>query len=200
MTITSLTQWLIDAQHLGALGLVLLLMLESLPVIGLFIPGVFVMVALGSASGAGYIPFWDCVFFSSTGALLGDSAGYWLGLFGGANRLWGASLSRTSKSRRQAQELIKKRGRLAVFLGRFVWFFHPAVPVIAGISGIRPGWFYAADIPAVLLWVLVYAGLGHLATGALLQETLLFFGLLGVLLGVFLLLLLSRYYRYRHRP
>ena len=181
----------------GALGIVLLLALESMPVIGLFLPGVFIMVGLGSLSGTRYLTFSECVLYASLGALIGDSIGYWLGHFGVKHRLLHPATRKTVQSRAQAQRLVDRYGRLAVFLGRFVWFFHPAVPFIAGMSGIRPGWFYLADIPAVVLWVLVYAGIGHWATGMARERTLEFFIGIGIFLALGAILLLIRYLRHR---
>ncbi len=177
----------------GALGIVVLMALESTPVIGLFLPGVFIMVGLGSLSGTSYLTFGECVLYASTGALIGDSIGYWLGHFGVEHRLLHPDTRKTRRSRAQARHLVEKYGRLAVFLGRFVWFFHPAVPLMAGMSGIRPGWFYLADLPAVVLWVLIYGGIGHWATGMAREKTLEFFIGLGILIAIVLAALAVRY-------
>ncbi len=181
----------------GALGIVLLLILESMPVIGLFLPGVFIMVGLGSLSGTRYLTFSECVLYASLGALIGDSIGYWLGYFGVRHRLLHPGTRKARHSRAQARRLVERYGRLAVFLGRFVWFFHPAVPLMAGMSGIRPGWFYLADIPAVVLWVLIYAGIGHWATGMARERTLEFFIGIGIVLALGAIMLAIRYFRRR---
>ncbi len=179
----------------GALGIVVLMTLESLPIVGLFLPGIVIMVGLGSLSGSGYFTFSECVLYAGTGALIGDSIGYWLGYVGVEHRLLHPHSRRGRRSRLQAEHLVKRYGRLAVFLGRFVWVFHPAVPFIAGASGIRPGWFYLADVPAVLLWVLLYGGIGHWATGMARERTLEFAIGLGSLLLLAGLLALLRHRR-----
>ncbi|WP_456447330.1 DedA family protein [Thiolapillus sp.] len=184
----------------GALGIVALLMLESLPVVGLFMPGVFLMVGLGSLSGTSYLSFPDCVLYSVIGALLGDSIGYWLGYLGIERSFLHPNSKRSQSSHAMAEQLLKRHGRLAVFLGRFVWFFHPAVPFLAGATGIRPGWFYLADLPAVILWVILYAGIGHWATGMARDRTLEFMVGVGICLVLAGLLLLLRYYRSRYKP
>ena len=181
----------------GALGIVLVMMLESMPIVGLFLPGVFIMVGLGSLSGTSYLSFADCVLYATIGALIGDSIGYWLGHLGVEHRFLHPGTRRTRSSRAMAEKLLKRYGRLAVFLGRFVWFFHPAVPLIAGITGIRPGWFYLADIPAVILWVLLYGGIGHWATGMARERTLEFMIGVGVLLVLAGVVVLVRYFRAR---
>ncbi len=182
----------------GAAGIVALMALESAPVIGLFLPGVFLMVGLGSLSGASAIGFGDCVALAWLGALLGDSLGYWLGRAGLAERLWGAGSGHIRRGRARARRLLARHGAWAVFLGRFVWFFHPAVPTVAGLSGIAPGRFYLADLPATLLWVLLYGGIGHWLGGAAQRRTLEFLTGLGILIGVGLLFLLLRYLAHSH--
>ena len=157
------------------------------------------MVGLGSLTGTRYLTFSECVLYASLGALIGDSIGYWLGHFGVKHRFLHPGTRKTLQSRAQAQKLVDRYGRLAVFLGRFVWFFHPAVPLIAGMSGIRPGWFYLADVPAVVLWVLIYAGIGHWATGMARERTLEFFIGIGIFLALGAILLLIHYLRHR-RP
>ncbi len=181
----------------GAAGLVLLLMLESAPVIGLFIPGTFLMVGLGSLSGSGYFSFADCVIFSSIGALLGDSLGYWLGYLGGEHLLARFASRRSRESRQKAADFLDRHGRWAVFLGRFIWFFHPTVPLLAGVTGVRPLRFYLGDVPAVVLWVSIYAGIGHWAGGVARERTLEFFAALGVVAGIALLAWGLRYLRRR---
>ncbi len=179
----------------GGFGIVLLLMLESLPVIGLFMPGVVLMVALGTLSGTLHLSFADCVLYSIIGALLGDSIGYWLGYLGIGHRFLQLHSKRSRNSHAMAEQLLKRYGRLVVFVGRFVWFFHPAVPFIAGVGRIRPGWFYLADIPAVIIWVIVYAGIGHWASGMARERGMEFMLILGVLFVLFGLMLLLRYIR-----
>ena len=194
--------YLVDSFALGywgAFGIVMLMVLESLPVIGLFLPGVFIMVGLGSLSGTSYLSFAECLVYAVTGALLGDSVGYWLGYLGAGRRFLYPAGRRHHSSRVRAERLVRNYGRLAVFLGRFVWVFHPAVPLIAGATGIRPGWFYLADVPAVILWVLLYAGIGHWATGMARERTLEFMVGIGVLLVLAGAGLLLRYFRNRHR-
>ncbi|BAO44684.1 DedA family protein [Thiolapillus brandeum] len=182
----------------GALGIVALLTLESLPIIGLFMPGVFLMVGLGSLSGTSYLSFADCVLYSVIGAVLGDSIGYWLGYLGIERSFLHPHGKRSQSGHAMAEQLLKRHGRLAVFLGRFVWFFHPAVPFLAGVTGIRPGWFYLADLPAVILWVIVYAGIGHWATGMARDRTLEFMVGMGVVLILVGAWFLLRYFKNKH--
>lgn len=166
-----LSQW-------APVGIVVLMVLESMPFSGLFLPGILIMVGLGSFSSTSYLGFPECVLFASLGALVGDSLGYWMAYLGLNQRL----MVSNSDTQKRILDLIRRYGALAVFGGRFLWFVHPLVPVVAGLSRIKPFWFYLADIPAVILWVLLYAGLGHWATGMARERTFEFITVVSVVL------------------
>lgn len=183
-----LSQW-------ASLGIIILMTLESIPFTGLLLPGIFIMVALGSISNTSYLSFQDCVLYASSGALLGDSVGYWLAYLGVTKRFNQPSqLLRQSKFRK-ILGLIHRYGAFAVFGGRFLWFVHPLVPVVSGLSRIKPYFFYLADIPAVICWTLLYAGLGHWATGLARQRTFEFFTTLSILVFLVAFIALLRYLR-----
>ncbi|WP_457665937.1 DedA family protein [Thiolapillus sp.] len=172
----------------AASGVIVLFFLESAPITGPFLPGIFLTVALGSLSGTSYMSFADCVIYASIGALLGDSAGYWVGYLE-RTASFANKTTRSHKEKHQhIQQLLRRYGSFAVFFGRFIWFAHPLVPVAAGISRVKPSSYYLADIPAVLIWVSIYAGLGHWATGAARKSTVEFIAAVSVLIFAGLLL------------
>lgn len=53
--------------------------LESIAIIGLFIPGSVVMSAIGTLVGAGIIPVYETLLCASLGAIIGDTLSYMLG-------------------------------------------------------------------------------------------------------------------------
>ena len=60
----------------------LLVCLESSPVIGLLIPGLILLPALGSLSAHGLFDFWELFVCALLGIVIADSIGYWLGRLG----------------------------------------------------------------------------------------------------------------------
>jgi membrane protein DedA with SNARE-associated domain len=144
-------------------AIVLIMALESTPLIGFFLPGSATLIALGSLSGAGLGGFLDLLACAAAGSLLGDSIGYWSGRAGRA--AWRAR-SGNSDSERRAEALIRRHGRLGVFVGRFVWLAHVAVPPAAGIAGISPRDFYLLNIPAATMWCALHLAVGHWLTTA----------------------------------
>ncbi|RMG54106.1 MAG: DedA family protein [Gammaproteobacteria bacterium] len=177
----------------GAGGIVLLFALESAPMTGLFLPGILLMTGLGSLSATGQLSFGDALLYAALGCLMGDSLGYWIGRAGLHVMLGDSPRFRVHRAR--ARRLVERHGAVAVFLGRFVWFFHPAVPPLAGAAGVRPWQFYLADVPAVLLWVTLYGALGHWATGVALERTIEFLSV--VVTVLFLLLAWNLWRRWR---
>jgi membrane protein DedA with SNARE-associated domain len=62
-------------EHNAAVAIVVTLLAaasESLVVVGAFIPGTALILALGAAAGLGYIPLWPLVIAAIIGAIVGD--------------------------------------------------------------------------------------------------------------------------------
>jgi len=66
----------------GYLGVVILMLLESAPLTGLLLPGIFITISLGGLTASGILRWEDAWLFASLGAVLGDSLGYWSGRLG----------------------------------------------------------------------------------------------------------------------
>ena len=194
-------QFLTEYRNFAIPLLVLFMAAESAPVVGLFIPGVVIMTALGTMTGSGIWPFWMVYASAVTGALLGDQLGYWLGRFGASE--WRGDFLRRRRKQvvESARKLVKEHGPLAIFLGRMAWVIHPAIPAAAGFLGVKPGTFLLVDIPAVCLWVLLYLGLGHLVTGVWMRQTFALIEIASVLVIALVIFLLVRQVSgaYRHR-
>jgi len=163
---------------------------ESAPVVGLFIPGVLILTALGAMTGSGVWPFWMIYAGAVAGALLGDQLGYWLGRFGASEGTGGFLRHRRKRIVETARRLVKEHGVLAIFLGRMAWVIHPAIPPAAGFLGLKSRTFLLVDIPTVCLWVLLYLGLGHVATGVLIHRTFALLEIGSVLLIALVIVLL----------
>ena len=160
-----LTNWSLHPAWTCA-AITLLMAVESVPVIGFFLPGGTTLIAIGALSGAGISHFFDALLCAITGSLIGDSLGYWLGHAGrkALNTRWKINPQRTQR----AQEIIQRHGLTGIFLGRLLWVVHVAVPTAAGMAGIRARNFYLFDASAAALWCAMHLALGHWATRAIL--------------------------------
>ncbi|MFF3866054.1 DedA family protein [Micromonospora sp. NPDC001898] len=181
------------------LALVFLLpALEASTFLGLFVPGEVAVLVGGVLAHSGRLPLWAVAAAAVVGATLGDQTGYLIG-----RRYGRRLLSRTprrlvrSGELRRALDLVRRRGAVAVVLGRWVAALRALVPGIAGLSGMPRVTFTLANVSGGVLWAVTVAVLGYLAGASyrLLERRL---GLGGeVLLALLVVLVAARLWRHR---
>jgi len=174
-------------QYTGTI-LVVLMMMESAPVIGFFLPGTLILPLLGAMAASSTNSFGYLFICAVAGAFMGDMLGFWVGRLGAHKwqpKLFNNHLRRTSK---HAHQLLERHGLLALFLGRFVWLIHPAIPGAAGLLGIKTTQFIPVDLLAIFFWVLLYMGAGHILTGLWLKQNIELIEALALVITVLLIL------------
>ena len=130
----------------------LLAFLEACIGIGLFISGALLLIvcsALFSAGAAGLETIMPLAF---AGALLGDHVGFYVGNFLGPRFHHSSFADKYTSQVERADQLIRRFGGLAVFIGRFVPAIRSIVPAILGISGFSRRRFSFLDVGACLAW------------------------------------------------
>jgi membrane-associated protein len=127
-------------------------LLEAIPVVGSFVPGTTVIVAISALVGSGRLDLASILICATAGAVLGDGAAYWFGhrMKGRLRGLW--PLSTSPHLVAQSEEFFRRHGTLAVFFARFVAPIRAFVPMTAGAIGMPARRFFAVNIPAVALW------------------------------------------------
>jgi undecaprenyl-diphosphatase len=135
--------------------------LESLALVGIFVPGSVLIVFAGFMATHGKGDFATLVAVSSCGAILGDLLSYWAGA-----RL-GETLRQHPLFRKRQALMVRahiffiEHGGKSVFIGRFVGFLRPFIPFVAGSAHMRPLPFAVWAVTSGLLWGLAYPGLGY---------------------------------------
>lgn len=182
-------------QQLGLFGywIVLLSSLgESLPFVGLLVPGTVVVLISGFFSSQGYLDLGDLIWFSAIGASLGDWISYRLGKkgikwFKQENRILKQSLLEKGKV------FFQKHGTKSIFFGRFLGPLRSTIPFVAGLSGMSPKLFFFWNIVSAFVWSATYVTLGYFF-GELYHSVEVWSTRIGlVLAGLFLLVILIRY-------
>ncbi|WP_091344710.1 DedA family protein [Micromonospora rhizosphaerae] len=181
------------------LALVFLLpALEASTFLGLLVPGEVAVLVGGVLAHEGRLPLWAVVVAAVTGAALGDQIGYLVGRRYG-RRLLARTPRRFVRSGElwRALDLIRRRGAMAVVLGRWAAALRALVPGLAGMSAIPQRTFTLANVTGGALWAVTVAVLGYLAGASyrLLERRL---GLGGeVVLALVVVLVLVRVWRGR---
>ncbi|HEY6934240.1 MAG TPA: VTT domain-containing protein, partial [Marmoricola sp.] len=63
----------------------------------------------------------------------------------------------------RSMDFLRRRGGIAVFLGRFTAFFRAMMPALAGASRMRYGTFLMWNAAGGIIWGTGYVMLGHIA-------------------------------------
>jgi membrane protein DedA with SNARE-associated domain len=152
---------------LAYLTLFLAALLEAVPVVGSVIPGSTIILALSALVPSGDLTLQWVLLAAIVGALIGDGSAFFLGYRSQHEILSTWPLSRYPAVIAQSEAFFRRWGTWAVFFARFVPPIRAFVPVTAGALGMAPMHFFAANIPAVLLWAPAHVLPGVVAISAL---------------------------------
>jgi len=163
----------------------LIALIESLPLVGLFVPGSTLIVGAAILVPAGALSLLPLLVSAVAGSVTGDTASFWLGRrYGKKLFLWGP-LGRRPELVAQGERFFRRHGGKGIIFGRFTPPLRGIVPALGGTSGI--GWprFLAAAAVAALVWAPA-----HILPGALIGASLQLAGAVTARLGTLLLVLM----------
>jgi membrane-associated protein len=195
----SLSDYLLST--LGLYGLPVLFGALLIGAVGVPLPGSLMLIAAGSFVEQGEMNQWPVLILASVGAIAGDNIGYALGRWG-SRRLarWISRWTGGDKRLQQAEDSLKRRGGIGIFLSR--WLLTPLGPLINISNGMANyPWrrFLLFDVAGEVLWVLLYVMLGRLFSDRVqaMSEVLgdLTWMILGLIVAVPLGWKLFRYFR-----
>ena len=142
---------------------------------GLPLPGETITLVGGFLAGSGDLQYVGVLSCAVSGAIIGDSCGYWLGRWGGWNFLsrFGKLLRISEEKLEATRDRFANNAGKAVFFGRFVALLRIFAGPLAGIVGM-PYWkFFIFNASGALVWGSVIVTLAF-TTGELVSlETLM---------------------------
>lgn len=148
----------------------LLVFAEDAVFIGFVVPGETAAVLAGVGAGLDHVPLPLSIVVVVLAAIVGDSVGYEVGRhFFGPRVLTMPLLARHRDRIERAQAFLRRRGGMAVFLGRFTAFFRAMMPALAGASHMPYPRFLAWNALGGVIWGTVFVVVGYLA-GASYQQ------------------------------
>lgn len=140
---------------------------ESLAVVGVVLPGAFLMFGFGTLVGTGVLPFFETTLFAIAGAILGDWVSYWLG-YSMHNRIrrW-PPFKQHPEMIDNGHRFFEKYGSASIFIGRFIGPLRPIIPMVAGTMEMPPRKFLTFNVISALIW-----GPAYLLPGIVLGKSL----------------------------
>lgn len=154
--INALISWITQHPHWAYATVFFAALTESLALVGLFVPGALIMFGLGAVVALGSLNLWATLAWAAAGAITGDAGSYWLGRHyrDALNHRW--PFNRFPKILARSTAFFHRYGSMSVFLARFVGPIRPVMPMVAGMLGMGPARFYAANILSALGWAPTY--------------------------------------------
>lgn len=165
-----ITDWILSLGGWFALAIVFLVpALEASVFLGFLFPGEIAVLLGGVLAFHGQVALPAVIAAAVTGAIVGDSIGYFVG------RRWGHQILRGVGRRvpflrhridehlESAQAYLRRRGGAAVFFGRFTAALRVMVPGLAGMAELPYGQFAFYNAAGGLLWGTGFVLLGYFA-------------------------------------
>ncbi|MDX6345576.1 MAG: rane-associated protein [Streptomyces sp.] len=133
---------------------------------GFVLPGETAVVLGGVLASQHHVSVYWLALCVVVAAIAGDSVGYEIGHRFGPRILTTRTLRRHQGRIADAQDLIRRRGPVAVFLGRFIAFFRAMMPALAGASHMRYRTFLLFNALGGIVWGVGFTLLGYFAGSA----------------------------------
>lgn len=162
-------------RHHDWAGLVLAVatFLESLLLIGAFIPATALMLLAGGLVAGGLLEPLPVIAGCTIGAVLGDGVSFAVGRRLGVRALRHPSLSAHRRHVARTRLLCSRHGATAVFMGRFLGPLRAFVPVVVGVLRMPQRTFQVANVVSGLVWVLAMLAPGYFAAKGMARLELL---------------------------
>jgi membrane protein DedA with SNARE-associated domain len=125
---------------------------EAIVLVGALVPGSPILIAIGAAAGIGHVSLSGVIIAAIGGAVVGDGVSYWVGHRYRDRLLVGWPFARRPGLLRQGTAFFSRWGMLGVATARFLPGLRAVVPVVAGMFGMRPTAFYAANVTSAIVW------------------------------------------------
>lgn len=141
----------------------LLVFAEDAIFVGFVVPGETAAVIAGVATAIHAVPLWVAIVAIVGAAIVGDTVGYEVGKHYLSRVLKTKPLLRHEAGVEKASDFLRRKGGIAVLLGRFTAFFRAMMPALAGSARMPYGRFLKWNAIGGIVWGTTFVGAGHVA-------------------------------------
>lgn len=167
MSFDSILDWLNSNPEWFLFGVLLTAFSESLAIIGLIMPGAFLMFALMVMAGNQDFSLQAVLIWSFVGAVTGDAVSFYFGRIFKHRipSLW--PFNRKPEWLHQGRSFFDQHGGKSIFIGRFVGPVRPIIPMIAGMLAMPSGRFLFVNVVSAVGWAICYVLPGYIIGAAM---------------------------------
>jgi membrane protein DedA with SNARE-associated domain len=146
--------------HYGYLAVALFMIAEGC---GIPLPAGVMLVTAAAVAARGTLSIWGVALASTLGGIIGGSAGYAIGVYGGLPlvRRYGQHVGIDKSKLERTRRFFARRGFSAAVFGRLIPFSRPLVPMVAGTMEMSIWRFTAANALGSLVCAAFYGLLGY---------------------------------------
>ena len=166
---------------------------ESVPMVGLIVPGSTLVVFAGFLVLKGKCSLALLILVTTGGAFLGDLFSFWIGFYYGSKLLKLRSFQKHYQLVKRSEHFFVEHGGKSIFFARFLGPIRGITPFIAGLSGMPKRPFYGYALISAILWGICYPGIGYLG-GHSWQQAQSLSVKFGLVIGVILLATIAHYW------
>lgn len=151
-----LYQWVATHQDHAWWIIFLIAFVESTVLLGILIPGLPLMLMLGSLIAAKVLDPWTVIFWCIIGAIVGDGLSFWIGKYFRRPILNMWPLNKHPGWVAQGESFFARWGGISILFGRFFGPLRATIPVLAGVLGMSQRRFTGWNIFSAILWAPAY--------------------------------------------
>lgn len=162
-----ITDFVVEHHAWAGLALGIATFLESLVVIGAFVPATALLFLAGGLIAAGVLDPVVVLLWSVGGATVGDAVSFMLGRRLGARALHCPFFRVHRRTIARTRLLSRRYGVAWIYIGRFLGPLRAFVPVMAGMLQMKTVKFQIANALSAVVWAAVLLTPGYLAARGL---------------------------------
>lgn len=154
----------LGSNHWGYLLVILAAILETVPVLGIFVPGFITVMAAGFLVKLGFLTIGRTIFAATLGSIIGDVLGYYFGKIYGISFLekYGKYFFVNKKQITKIERLLNQHTGKSILVGRFAPLTRAITPIMAGATNISFGDFLFYNVISGIIWGTAFVSLGYL--------------------------------------
>lgn len=144
-------EWIAAHSHLAGVATFLIAFVETLLIIGFFVPGTVLLFGVGVLVGQGSVPLSIAAASLIIGGIAGDAFGYWVGRRYRDRILGLKFFQRRQRTIEFAERLIHRHTGKALLLARLIGQIRPLVPFLAGVVKVPTGKYFFYNVLSAVL-------------------------------------------------